>query len=101
MCESGSGHSVDEKQISMFGEGDNRIPHQRKPDIAPDPDRVRRRLTGVLEKARGAETMPWSARDAGMWEIVFPQMSRWLPEDEASQLCFAFAREIERLKAAA
>ncbi len=36
-----------------------------------------------------------------MWQTVFPQMANWLPDDEAGQLCFEFAREIERLKAAA
>lgn len=96
-----SGSPMDDTQISMFGDGDGRIPHQKQPDIAPSPDRVRRRLAGLLEKARNAESMPWSERDAGMWEIVFPQMANWLPEDEASQLCFEFAREIQRLKLAA
>jgi hypothetical protein len=88
---------MDDTQISMFGDGADRIPHQRQPDIAPDPDRVRRRLGALLDKARNADAMPWSQRDAGMWEIVFPQMANWLPDDEARQLCFAFARELERL----
>jgi hypothetical protein len=35
-----------------------------------------------------------------MWETVFPQMANWLPEEEAEQLRFEFAREIDRLKAA-
>ena len=48
----------------------------------------------------GATTMPWPARDARMWQTVFPQMANWLPEDEAEQLRFEFAQEIERLKAA-
>lgn len=30
-------------------------------------------------------------------KVVFPQMSRWLPEEEAAQLCFEFSREIERI----
>jgi hypothetical protein len=25
-------------------------------------------------------------------------MSRWLPDDEAAQLCFEFAQEIERIE---
>jgi len=89
---------MDDPQISMFGDDADRIPHQRQPDIAPNPDRVRRRLNGLLEKARNAAAMPWSDRDAGMWEIVFPQMANWLPGDEASQLCFEFAQELKRLK---
>jgi hypothetical protein len=35
-----------------------------------------------------------------MWQTVFPQMASGLPEDEANQLRFEFAQEIERLKAA-
>ena len=92
---------MDDTQISMFGDSADRMPHQRQPDIAPNPDRVRRRLNGLLDKARGAASMPWSDRDVGMWEIVFPQMANWLPDDEANQLCFEFARELERLKQAA
>jgi hypothetical protein len=45
--------------------------------------------------------MPWSERDARMWQIVFPNMANWLPEDEAEQLRFEFAREMERLRQAA
>jgi hypothetical protein len=36
-----------------------------------------------------------------MWQTVFPNMAKWLPEDEAEQLRFEFAREMERLKLAA
>jgi hypothetical protein len=36
-----------------------------------------------------------------MWQIVFPNMANWLPEAEAEQLRFEFAREIERLRQAA
>jgi hypothetical protein len=45
--------------------------------------------------------MPWDERKARMWQIVFPQMANWLPDDEADQLRFEFAQEIERLKLAA
>ena len=44
--------------------------------------------------------MPWPERDVRMWQTVFPQMANWLPEEEANQLRFEFAQEIERLKAA-
>ena len=53
------------------------------------------------EKARKAKTMPWSERDARMWQTVFPNMAKWLPDDEAEQLCFAFVQEMERLRQAA
>jgi hypothetical protein len=45
--------------------------------------------------------MPWSERDAQMWQTVFPNMAKWLPDDEAEQLRFEFAREMERLTEAA
>ena len=65
------------------------------------PDEARRRLTRVLIEARSAETLPWSEREAGKWEILFPQMAEWLPDDEANQLCFEFSQELERLRKAA
>lgn len=86
-------------QLSLFGEGEDRLRAPR-PDYTPDPEKVRRRLTALLAQARGARVMPWPERDARMWQTVFPPMANWLPEDEANQLRFAFAQEIERLKAA-
>jgi hypothetical protein len=87
-------------QGSLFGAGEDRLqsPAQRS---TPDPEKVRRRLRSLLDKARSAETMPWSERNARMWQIVFPNMANWLPEAEAEQLRFEFAREMERLRQAA
>ncbi|MDP2618844.1 MAG: hypothetical protein Q8P46_01485 [Hyphomicrobiales bacterium] len=72
-----------------------RAPRQ---STVPDPEDVRRRLKALLEKARSADKMPWSERDARMWQSVFPNMAKWLPQDEADQLCFEFAQEMQRLK---
>ena len=87
-------------QASLFGIGEDRlqVPQQR---FLPDPEKVRRRLKALLEQVRSAEKMPWPERDARMWQIVFPNMAKWLPDDEADQLRFEFAREMERLKQAA
>ena len=87
-------------QGSLFGTGGNRLqaPAQR---VLPDPEKVRLRLRALVEKARSAEKMPWSERDARMWQIVFPNMANWLPDDEAEQLRFEFAKEMQRLKATA
>jgi hypothetical protein len=87
-------------QLDLFGEGEDRMQAPVQ-SYAPDPERVRRRLMALLERARSAEVMPWSERDARMWQTVFPQMANWLPREEAEQLCFEFARELERLRAAA
>lgn len=67
----------------------------------PDPERIRLQLAALLETARKATTMPWPERDARMWQIAFPQMSNWLPPDEAAQLRFEFTREMQRLAQAA
>jgi hypothetical protein len=87
-------------QGSLFGDGEDRLqaPRQR---TTPDPGEIRRRLTSLLEKARSSEKMPWSERDARMWQTVFPNMAKWLPDDEAEQLRFEFAQELQRLRNAA
>ena len=87
-------------QGSLFGDSADRI-QPPAPNYLPDPEKVRRRLLALLEKARAAEKMPWPERDAGIWQIVFPQMANWLPPEEAEQLRFEFAQEMERLKRAA
>jgi hypothetical protein len=43
-------------------------------------------------------TRLWLERDARVWQTVFPYMAKWLPKDEADQLRFEFAQEMERLK---
>lgn len=78
------------------------------PHATPQPGRIidfpaeaRRRLLKMLAEAKAAEHLPWSEKETRTLEILFPQMAGWLPEDEANQLCFEFAQEIERLKNAA
>ena len=88
-------------QHSLFGEGENRIPHPEAPSHLPKPEDVREKLRLILTKVQTAERMPWDDRKARMWQTIFPQMARWLPDDERDQLCFEFAQEIERLKHAA
>jgi len=77
-------------------------------DHAPPPRKVmdfqaeaRKRLVKLLAQAKSAETLPWSERELQKWQILFPQMAEWLPDDEADQLRFEFAVEIERLRNAA
>jgi len=93
------GQTTGPAQLSLFGEGEGRLQAPRQV-FTPDPETIRQRLKAVLAKAQQARAMPWSERDARMWQTVFPQMANWLPEDEANQLRFEFAQEIERLKAA-
>jgi hypothetical protein len=65
-----------------------------------DPDEVRRDLTRLLTQARTAQVMPWEPRKVRLYRTIFPQMSQWLPDDEAKQLCFEFEIELARLEAA-
>ncbi len=65
-----------------------------------DPEEVRQELIALLEIARSAhEAAPWDRRTQRYHQVVFPQMARWLPEDEAAQRCFEFAQELERIEA--
>jgi hypothetical protein len=66
----------------------------------PDPNKVRTELLDVLAKVRAAQTFPWDARRTLYWRTVFPQMTNWLPDEEAAHLRFAFEAEIRRLDAA-
>ena len=88
-------------QFSLFGEGEDRIPHPKPQEFVPDIPRICGRLLAVLEAARAAPAKPWSEEDGRMWQTVLPNMSKWLPDDERDQLCFEFAQEIERLLKAA
>lgn len=66
---------------------------------APDPDEVRGDLADMLAAARAVTAAAlWDRRTLLYNKTVFPQMSRWLPDDERDQLCFEFAREVERIE---
>lgn len=65
----------------------------------PDRDEVRAELLEILDTAKAAtDEVPWDQRTFQYHKIVFPQMARWLPDDERDQLCFAFAREVQRIE---
>lgn len=65
-----------------------------------DPEEVRQELHAILELARSAtDESPWDRRTHRYHQVVFPQMTNWLPDDEAVQLRFEFARELERIEA--
>jgi len=93
-------------QPDMFGhispQADLFADQQPAQSYLPDPADVRRRLLDMLGEARAAEAKsPWDGRKTRLYQLIFPQMAKWLPDDEADQLCFEFAREIERFKLAA
>jgi hypothetical protein len=64
-----------------------------------DPEEVRQELVAILEIARAArDEAPWDRRTHRYHQVVFPQMANWLPDDEAEQLCFEFAKELKRIE---
>ncbi len=66
----------------------------------PPAEVVRPKLLAMLETARNADRMPWDPQQARINEILFPQMSNWLPEAERDDLRARFAAELARLRAA-
>lgn len=81
-------------QGSLFGNGRMGPPTRTS---LPDPQAIRGRLGRLLETLRASETMPLSDRDLRMWQTVVPNMTRWLPDDEADAIRTEFAHEMERL----
>jgi aspartyl-tRNA(Asn)/glutamyl-tRNA(Gln) amidotransferase subunit B len=50
----------------------------------------------MLAEARAAQRMPWNAEQLRNRDFLLRQMARFLPDDEAAQLTFAFELEVER-----
>lgn len=79
-----------------FDLGDSKKPIK----VEIDPEEIRAELHEILSEARGASAgCPWDTRTFQYHKTVFPQMSDWLPEEEAEQLRFEFAKEIKRIEA--
>jgi len=83
-----------DEQSDLFGED------QPTPEYRPDPDKVRADLHKILAEARAAKRLPWEPRTVLLYRTIFPQMTNWLPDEEAAQLRFEFETEIKRLEAA-
>lgn len=93
------GQPIAPVQASLFGDGPDRLQAPAQ-NFLPDPEVIRCRLNRLLDTARQAKAMPWSERDARMWQTVFPNMANWLPEEEANQLRLSFSKEMDRLSVA-
>ena len=94
------------QQTDLFG----REPSQRelfraseaRPNVKPVmPESVRERMLAMLAELRASDRMPWPERKVLVNQVIFPQMAHWLSDEEASQVCFQFAQELERLNIAA
>ena len=97
------------RRATQFAEQPDLFQSELHPDVLenrpaqayrPDPEKVRRRLHKLLAEARAAETMPWDPAILSLYRTIFPQMSQWLPEDEAAPLRLQFEAELARLQAA-
>ena len=78
-----------------FDLGEKPSPKGYQPDLAE----IREDLGAILQSAKEvtADAL-WDQRIYRYNKVVFPQMSRWLPDDERNQLCFAFFQELERIE---
>jgi hypothetical protein len=84
---------VTESQSDLFGA-------EATPAYRPNADKVRARLHKILAEARAAQTSPWEPARVSLYRTIFPQMTLFLPEDEAAQLRFEFETEMARLETA-
>lgn len=69
------------------------------PVYRPDPDKVRARLEHILREARAASTFPWEPTRVSLYRTIVPQMTNWLPEEEAAGWRAEFEAEMARLDA--
>ena len=83
----------DDPQSDLFGA-------EATPAYRPDTDKVRARLQRILAEAKGSQTLPWDSARLSLYRTIFPQLTLWLPDEEAAQLRFEFDTELERLDAA-
>ncbi len=70
------------------------------PSYRPETDKVRSRLHKILAEARAAKALPWERSTVSLYRTIFPQMTLWLPEEEAAQLRLEFEAKLLRLEAA-
>ena len=85
---------VIDAQGSLFGEGRMSPPVRKS---IPDPQAIRERLGQILKTLRASESMPLAERDLRMWRTVVPNMTKWLPADEADDIRKEFETELARL----
>ena len=92
------------RQMDLFGADSEPELFDEENYVAPvyraDPDKVRLELLRILGEARAAKKTPWSDYHTRLYQTIFPQMTNWLPDEEAAQLRFEFETELKRLKAA-
>lgn len=76
-------------QLKMFADEE-----PSRPAATADPNRVRRRLAALLEEARVGGAQGLALERRRLIETVVPQMTRWLPKDEAELTKKAFGQAL-------
>lgn len=84
-------------QLDMFATQEHISPAEPA-FYAPDLDRVRLKLEGVLRELRQADAMLWDRKTRAFHQLVFPQMANALPAEEASKYRMEFQSLIQRLE---
>jgi hypothetical protein len=82
-----------DQQADMFGE-------EPAPVYRPDLDKVRRRLNKILAEMRASDTAPLKPTRLSLYRTIVPQMTLFLPDDEAAQRRLEFDVELKRFEAA-
>lgn len=88
-------------QPDLFGEAQPDLFGVEPPPPAvfrADPDRVRARLQGIIAEARASAMLPWDRAQLRLYRTIVPQMTLWLPVDEAAEWRMAFETELDRLE---
>jgi hypothetical protein len=62
-----------------------------------DPEKAPGKLGRILAEARAAKAMPWDRARRRLYAKSFPQMTLWLPDEEAAQYRLQFEKEMARL----
>lgn len=70
------------------------------PAWRPDPVKVRARLERILGQARAADALPWESSQVSLYKTIVPDMTRWLPDDEAAAWRAEFEAQMARLETA-
>jgi hypothetical protein len=67
------------------------------PVYRPDPAKVRSRLEKIMGEARRADWAPWDPARLSLYRTIVPDMTRWLPDDEAARWRGEFEALLARL----
>lgn len=70
---------------------------ERATSATPSVDKVRARIDAVLAQLESADALPWTESELQHWSVVLPQMTNWLPPEEAEIARSRFHTELGRL----